>query len=211
VIAVSTPNHPLRLAGILAASVAFSCIVAGAAYALLWMVDDYRNGGRVSAVAGADVAPNIDLPPGLVALQHINDDAQFEQLAGFAPFVPETLPDTTGDQPRFSLTFPDENGVRVGRIGFSPKDGPGVDGITGPLVVLMEAKGTPGAAVDGQLKRMTTGTGRALAATIACGDLVIDVQLYFQPNPAPGEPYVTPYMTGVAQRFLDGVNAQCRG
>ena len=56
---------------------------------------------------------------------------------------------------------------------------------------------------------MTDGTGRALAATLRCGDLVIDAQLYFGPDPQPSEPFITPYMTDVAQRFLDGVKRQC--
>ena len=76
----------------------------------------------------------------------------------------KTLPDTTQDEPKLVLSFPDANGSRTGRVGFSPKEGAEVDGIRGPIVVVLEAKGSPGAAVDGQLKRLTTGSGRALVA-----------------------------------------------
>jgi hypothetical protein len=213
VIALSTPNHPLRLAGFLAASAAFFAIVAAAAYSAIYIVQDQRS-ARVSEVLGADVTPkqsDMHLPPGILAVQRVENEKEFKQLAGFKPFIPKDLPENTEHDLSLAVALPDDNGVRTGRVGFSPKQGADVDGITGPMVVLMEVQGKPGDGVDGELKRVTSGNGRALVTTIGCRGLVIDVQLFFGPDPKQDEPYLTPYMTDTAQNFLDGVKKQCGG
>ena len=110
--------------------------------------------------------------------------------------------------PRRKCRSPRQFATR-GRLGFSAKDGAATDGITGPLVVLIEAPGKAGDTIDGELKRITKGNGRALVATIACADLVVDVQMYFGPDPAEGEYIVKPYMTTTAQSFVDNVKRQC--
>ena len=212
VIALSRPNHPLRLAGIFAASLAFFAIVATAAVAVIYIVQDQR-GQRISQVAGASVEPkqsDLHLPDGLIAMHVVQNADEFEQLAGFKPFVAKELPDGTVHDASLAVSFPDDNGMRTARVGYSPRDGYAVDGITGPMIVINELKGKPGDSIDSELKRITSGDGRALAATLACGDLVLDVQLYFGPKPAPDEPFITPYMTDVAQKFLDGLRKQCR-
>ncbi len=212
VIALQRPNHPLRLFGILAASLAFFAIVGAAVVAVIYMVQDQR-GAYVNDVAGAAVEPTLSdlhLPDGLIAVHVVKDANEFKQLAGWKPFVPKTLPEGTQGDVSLAVSFPDDNGTRTGRVGYSPREDYDVGGITGPMVVILETKGTAGATIDGQLKRLTGGSGRAIAAAVPCGDLVLDVQLYFGPDPQPGEPFITPYMTDVAQKFLDGVNAQCR-
>jgi len=214
VIAAPRPRPPLRLAGVLAVSLLFFSTVAGALFAALWVARDIR-ATHESAVAGTVVEPtqgDFNLPPGVIAVHRVADAAEFASYAGFAPFVPDAIPDSAdASSLSYAVAFPDASGVRAGRIAYSAKDGAAVDGISGPLVVLAEARARPGASYDGELKRLTAGTGRALAATLRCGDLVIDVQLYFTPAPAEGEPYLTPYMTSVAERFLDGVTRQCAG
>ncbi len=207
VIAVSTPNHPARLLAVLAASAAFFAIVGTAAYAAVWMVQDQRS-SPAGEVAGISFTPDVQIP-GAIVLQRVKGAGEFEELSGFKPFIPDELPGQTQTEPALSLTLPDENGKRVGRVGFSAKGGEATDGITGPMVVLIEAPGKPGAGVDGELKRNTSGNGRMLVTTLACGDLVIDVQMYFGPDPAEGEPFVKPYMTATAQSFVDGVKRQC--
>src|SRR5581483_9403091 len=208
VVALSARPRALRLSAWLFGSLAFFATVALAAYAALWVARDLRSPGRSGEVAGALTAADLHLPPGLVAVQRVPDAGAFERLAGFPPFVPEAVPSTTKPQASLAVTLPDEQGRRVGRVGFSMTE-EAVDGITGPTIVLVEAPGAPGAGVDGELKRITDGSGRALAATLPCGGLVIDVQLYFQPDPQPGEPFVTPYMTAVAQDFIDRVKQEC--
>jgi hypothetical protein len=197
-----------RLPALFLTSLAFFGIVATAAYALSWVVQDMR-GARDGDVAGFAVNPEFNLPEGVIAIQRVADADQFEQLAGFAPFIPEQLPATTDGAVSLGLTLPDEEGRRAGRVGFSAKEGADVDGITGPLIVIFQAPGAPADELDGELQRITTGNGRALAATFLCGGLVLDVQLYFGPDPADGEPFLTPYMTDVADDFIAGIRDQC--
>jgi len=214
VIGYSTPNHPLRLAGIFAASAAFFAIVAGAALAVTWVVQDQRSAGRSSAVLGTDAVPKqseLNLPKDAIAVQRVDDANAFKQLAGFKPFIPKTLPENTQNDLSLSVALPDDNGVRAGRVGYSAKDGASVDGITGPLVVLWERQGPPGDTADGVVRRLTGGNGRALVAQIGCGGLVIAVQLFFGPAPAPGEAFLKPYISDAAQTFVDGSKRKCGG
>jgi len=62
------------------------------------------------------------------------------------------------------------------------------------VIVIGEAYGKPGEGVDGELKPIVSGA-RALVATLGCGDLVIDVQMYFSPSEIDeGEELITPSM-----------------
>ncbi|MEX2227762.1 MAG: hypothetical protein WEB52_15100 [Dehalococcoidia bacterium] len=202
---LSVPNHPLRLLSLFALSMLASLIVAGAAAALVYVIDDVG----LSDVRGVAAPPHgIDATDGLVVVIPVEDAQQFEDLAGFAPFVPSSLPATTVDAPVMSVTPPDEQGRSVGRVSYSAQPDP-VEGITGPLIVIIQAQGTPGEGVDGQLKRLTSGNGRTLVATLPCGDLVLDVQMYFGPGITSGEPFVTDHMKSTAESFVDGVKADC--
>ncbi len=206
VIATSSPNHPFRLLSVLAASVAFFAILAGAALATIWMVKD-QSAAHSGQVLGDAVAP--DLPPGLIAVQRVNSLKEFEQLGGFKPFIPMYVPGATQTDFTLSLTLPDDNGGRIGRVGYSSRDVADADGVTGPTVVLVETPGAPGPNSDPSLQRIPGGNGRGLVATVACQGLAVDVQLYFGPAPQAGQPFVTPHMLAVAQEFLDGINEQC--
>ncbi len=206
-IARSAPNHPLRLFGTFAASIGFFAVVGSAVFAAAWMVEDQRSQAHTNQVFGASLSP--DLPAGIIAVQRVNSIKEFEQLGGFTPFIPMYVPGSTQTDFTLSLTLPDDDGHRIGRVGYSSKDIADADGITGPTLVLVEAPGTPGRGADPTLQRVTTGNGRALAATIGCQGLTVDIQLYFGPAPIGDEPFVTPHMVAVAQEFLDGVNEQC--
>jgi hypothetical protein len=123
VIALSTPNHPFRLAGFFAASLAFFAIVGGAAYAGAYIVQDQRS-ARVSEVLGSEAVPkqsDLDLPDGVIAVQRVSTEEEFEALAGFKPFVPDSLPEQTENDLVLAVALPDDNGVRSGRIGYSRK------------------------------------------------------------------------------------------
>ncbi|MEX2245656.1 MAG: hypothetical protein WEC75_03125 [Dehalococcoidia bacterium] len=206
---LAEPRHPLRLAGVLAASAAATALVLGAALAAAYIVRDLRGDAVApAATGGADFA----LPEGMVVVSLLDDAGDFRDATGFKPLVPKHLPATTDDEPHYAATQPDARGVRVGQVRFaSKKDAAGEGGITGPTIVLVEAKGAPGEGIDEELKRIVAGNARAVAATIVCGDLVVDVQLYFGPDAAVGEPFVTPWMTSVAGEFVDGLREQCGG
>ena len=206
-IALSSPNHPFRLFAVLAGSIAFFAIVGGAIFATAWIIGDQRAPVHTNQVLGASANPG--LPTGLIAVQRVNSIKDFAQLGGFTPFIPMYVPGSTQPDFTLSLTLPDDDGRRVGRIGYSSKDGADADGITGPTVVLVETPGSPGPNADARLQRVTSGNGRALTATIACQGLTVDVQLYFSPAPVGDQPFVTPHMLAVAQEFLHGVNEQC--
>jgi len=204
---LSQPNHPMRLVAFFAASLAVTGIIAGAAIALLYVIDDLRG---ADPPAAAVQPQHIEAPEGLEVVIPVADATEFKALTGFKPFVPSSLPATTQGEPVMSVSQPDDQGRRVGRVSYGAKPEP-VEGVTGPIVVIVEAKGTPGNGVDGELKRLTAGNGRTLVATLDCGDLVLDIQLYFSPDVARGEPFVTPRMKETAQGFVDGVKADCAG
>jgi hypothetical protein len=210
VIARTTPNHPLRLAGIFAASLAFFGIVAGAAGALAYVVHDVRASHVAAPSASVPTQAQMNLPSGVIALQGAANAGEFTQLAGFSPFVPKQLPEHTKNDLSLSVALPDANGIRAGRVGYSPSGAASPDGITGPTVVLWETKGAPDASTVGAFHQLAGAKGRVMVATAGCGGLTLKMELYFQPDPAPGDTVVTPYMSDTAQKFLDGVRGQCK-
>jgi hypothetical protein len=207
---LAPPNHPARRAAaiFLAAAGAVS-LVAAAVISIVLIIQDQRH-GSVSRVAGTAGVPDVHIEAraGLVAATTVETAAEFEVLAGFAPFLPSTLPASTDTTPRFAVAEPDARGVRGGSVLYVAREGWSAYGISGPAIVIGQARGTAGEGVDGQLKRIA-GHGRALVVALPCGELVLDVQLYFAPEPAEGEEIITPYMRDVAVRFLDGIRKQC--
>lgn len=203
--ALARPNHPVRLGAFFVSAALFASIVASAAGAAMYVYDDLRGGASSVTLAASDIRT----PDGVQVVIPVEGRTEFEQVAGFAPFVPEQLPETTDGTAKFAVTPEDASGGRIGRVAFSARKDAEAGGISGPIVVIAQAQGRPGSGVDGQLKQLTNGGTRAVVATMVCGDLVLDVQLYFGPAAAEGEPAVTPYMTAVAQEFVDGVRRQC--
>lgn len=211
VIARTTPNHPLRVAALFGASLAFFAIVGSAAGALTWVVQDVRASRSTAPITDVPKQADLNLPAGVIALQRATDASEFELLAGFAPFVPKKLPEHTRDDLSLSVALPDDNGVRAGRVGLSSDDVAGDDGVSGPIVVLWETKGAPDASAAGEFAPLPGKSDRVLVATVACRDLTLKLELYFHPAAAPGDPVVTPYMTDTASSFLDGIKKQCGG
>lgn len=204
--AFSRSNHPLRLAALFAGTVLAAGLVASAAGAVLYIVDDQRTG---PAVADTPLDTNLDVPDGLVVLQLVDTREQLAAEVGFEPLLAGVLPETTDGEPVFAVTQPDEHGVRFAHVSYSAKKDVAIDGITGPTVVLFQGKGEPGPAVDGELRRIEWGNARALAATFPCGDLVVDARFYFGPDAAPGEPFLNPQMTSAAQLVIDDLLERC--
>lgn len=203
---LARPNHPLRLVAIFATSVAVSAVIAAGAYVLTWLVQDIRGAHDTEVIVVP--APDVEAPEGMMIVEPAADARAFERMTGFAPFIPGELPEQTLPEPSFAATLPDEQGRRAGRVAFSAADGRAADGVSGPLVVLIEAQGAPGAGVDGVLKQSASAP-RLLVATLPCRGLVLDVQMYFSPDPAPGEPAITPYMRDTGERFLASLRAEC--
>jgi hypothetical protein len=204
--AFSRANHPLRLAALFAGTLLAAGLVASAAGAVLYIVDDQRTG---PAVADAPPDTNLDVPDGLVVLQILETLDELAAEVGFEPLLAGLLPETTERRPVFAATQPDEHGVRFAHVSYSAKKDTTVDGITGPTVVLFQGQGEPGPDVDGELRRIEWGNARALAATFACGDLVVDARFYFSPDAAPGEPFLNPRMTSAAEMVVDDLLERC--
>lgn len=206
---LTQPNHPARLAALFASALAACGVIALAAYAAAWMWHDERSEERTSRVAGISASPadNVKAPEGLMIVIPVDSAGEFEALTGFAPFIPERVPSSNEPAPKLAVTQPDETGARMGRVAFSAKRDSLHDGVSGPVIVISQARGKAGDGVDGVLKRMQS--TRALVATFPCGDLVLDVQLYFSPEPAAGEEIVTPWMRSVGEGFVGDLKDQC--
>jgi hypothetical protein len=202
---LATPNHPARLISLFGSTLAVCALVAAAAGALLYLIDDQRGAGTQTTV----LPGNIEAPEGLEVVIPVDDALALRDIAGFKPFVPKRVPSTTDTTPKFAVSQADADGRRTGRVAFGPKQGTDVDGITGPIVVLVEQPGDGGADADGSLRQLTAPNTRGIVSTIGCGELVLQVQLFFGPNPQAGDEIITPYMQGVARSFVDTLIEQC--
>jgi hypothetical protein len=202
---LSQPNHPARLVGVAVAAFVLAAVMFAAALAGALVVDDMRGG---SAPAETPLAPDIRVPEGFRVVVQLESADDVRAMAGFAPFVPERVPSTTDPVPHFAVTPEDEHGERIARVAFSAQP-EGVDGITGPLIVLEQTDEFDAAALDTELKRLVASDARAVTAQFSCGDLAVTAAFYFQPAPLDGEPVITPYMTDIARSSLDAMQRQC--
>jgi hypothetical protein len=208
--AISQPNHPARLAWFFGTTLLVTGIIGSAVVALSYVIQDQR--GHFSQVAGVTYVPDGQLhaPDGLAFVIEVDDAKQFREFTGFAPFVPKRVPRNTDTKPVYVVSTADAEGHRTGRVAFSSKPGAETEGITGPIVVLAQAAGAPAPGTElGQLKRIDDDAARAIVATLACGDLTIDMQLYFGPEAQDGEEPITPYMKTVATQFLAELQGAC--
>jgi hypothetical protein len=201
------PNHPVRLAVLLLGTALAAGIIGSAIVAVDYIVRDQLE----SEVAGVQTGPGGDVavPNGLTVVTPLADAGVYEDELGFEPMLPESFPDGTDPAPHFGATAPDARDRRFGHVRFAQKPDVATDGITGPTILIQQVRGDPGEGVDGELKRVRSGASRVLAATFDCGDLVVDVQFFFGPDAAPGEPFLTPYMTDTAQSVVDDLRGQC--
>jgi hypothetical protein len=208
---LETPNHPARLLSLFASTVAFCALVGAAIGALLYVVNDARRGGAGGAAPAPLSDGGVQAPDGLEVVRIVDSAGEFEELTGFAPFVPERVPATTGPMPNFAVSQPDAEGHRAGRVAFSINTGRDVDGITGPIVVIVQSDHVSYGDDGGALRQLTQPDTRGIVSALSCGDLSLEVQLFFGPNAADGEPVITPYMQEVARDFVARVREQCGG
>ncbi len=196
-IARRDPHEALRLLWLFARSLAASALIAGAAYAALYVARDMRRAPAVAPQAPAP-AQGFGLPGGLELLTPLTGARQFQQLLGFAPVLPRVLPEGTAATPRFDATQPDANGARKGEVRFPAQAAPG-GATSGPTVLLIETRAQPAAPPASA----RTVAPRTLAGTVRCGDVTVDARLYFPVSTTEAS------ALAAAQRFIDVLAAQC--
>lgn len=206
---IAQPNHPARLAWLFGATLLITGIIGAAIVAGVYVVQDKRgvfDDKRVMLVPDGQIQSG----NGLEVVIPVDDPQTFREFTGFAPFVPKRVPRNTDGTPKYAVSMADADGNRSGRVAFSPKKDASTEGITGPIVVLVQSQGVPEDDGDlGQLQRLNDDSTRAIVATIGCGDLTLDMQLFFGPEAQPGEETVTPYMKTVASQFLAELQEAC--
>jgi hypothetical protein len=191
---LARPNHPARLAGVFVFSVLAFGLVAAAAGAVLYIIQNERASATPSTVSGGTV----DLPPGMVQIRRIDSFAAWKDALGFAPLLPDALPEGVANAPALYLQQPDASGRPAGHVRYARADG-------SPAVVLIEQQGTISA--EPLLKTAETDGTRLHLQTFTCGSLVVQAQLYFQSDPNPLPP--VSQTEDAATSFIEGLRQQC--
>ncbi len=192
---LARPNHPARLAGVFAASVAAFALVAAAAVALLYIFDSETGSDGVGA--GLPVNADVQLPAGMVMVRNVGDADAWEAELGFAPVEPEALPDGLGDA-LYYVQQPDAAGRSAGHLRYVTEDG-------GLLLVVVEQQGT--IANDRPMRTGETTTTREHIESFGCGTIVVTAQLFFSLD-TPGAPDATASLA-IADNFVAGMRDQC--
>jgi hypothetical protein len=195
IVAPSGASNPLQLLWLFARSVAVAGIVASAAYAALYVAQDMR---RARDLPPPAPATNIDVPSGFEVLTPLADAGAFQHVVGFAAIVPKTLPAGTAAAARLDATQPDASGARTGELRFAAQRGAS-GAARGPSLLLTESKDT-GAAINSTVAPVADAT---LGAAVRCHGVRIDAFVYAAPGADPAQ------ATTTAQRFIDGLAAQC--
>jgi len=199
--------RPLRLTGLFLASLAIFATIAAAAVAVLYIVADQRE--SEVTVFSLEAGGNVTAPEGLIVLIDLASEEQFEELLGFAPFIPAAVPETTAPGARLYATQPDAQGLRSGYIQFAASGGASSQGVAGPTIRLIETRASVDAEHAGELRGLTSDGQRTIISDVACGDLALRIELFFNVDAGADEQGAGSYMRAVAASFVERVQAQC--
>ena len=192
---LARPHDPSRLARIFVSSVLAFGLVAAAAGAILYIIDNERSSGAAPVATGGGT---VDLPAGLVQIRRVDSVAEWKDAMRFKPLLAEALPDGVVDAPALYLQQPDAAGRRAGHVRYVREDG-------APGVVLIEQQGT--ISTEPPVKTGEAAGTRMYLQTITCGTLVIQAQLYFQAGTGALPPESETAAT--AEAFIAGLRDQC--
>lgn len=195
---LARPNHPARLAGVFAASLAAFAVLAAAAFAAFYLFDS-ETGSNPAIGSELPVNADVDLPAGMVLVRGVGDAAAWEAELGFTPLEPEALPDGVGDA-LYYVQQPDAAGRSAGHLRYMTEDG-------GLLLVVVEQKGT--LANDRPMRTGETTTTREHIESFGCGTIVVTAQLFFSLD-TPGAPDASASLA-IADDFVAGMREQCGG
>jgi hypothetical protein len=190
---VLRPNHPARLAGVFFGGIAAFALIAAAAYAVMYIVDN-----ETSTVPPPPVpAANLDLPAGMVVIRPTVVE-EWREMLGFEPVLAEVLPDGVVETPLYFLQPQDAEFGTAGHVRYAYEDGT-------PAIALIEQAG--GLKTDSPMKALESGGTRAHIVNMPCGDIVIQAQMFFAIDVAdPPSPQET---TAAAEAFAAPLREQC--
>jgi hypothetical protein len=192
---VAQPQHPARLVGVLVRALAAFALLASAAYAVLYIVDNETR----SAPAPPPAASDLGLPDGMVAIRP-TDLTEWKDILGFEPVLANDLPSGVIDGPVYFMQPPSGEFGVAGHVRYAYEDGR-------PAISLIEQSG--GLDVTSPMKAIESGGTRVHLVNLACGDIVIQAQMFFRADgPDAPDPAAT---TATASAFFDGLRAQCGG
>ena len=190
---LAQPRQPLRLVGVFVASVAAFALIAAAAGAVLYIIDNETSSPVTSVLPQADV----DLPPGMVLVRSIESADQWRDSLGFAPVIPESLPAGIDGEPLYFLQQPDARGRTAGHVRFASEGG--------PTLILVQQEGR--IAQDSPLRTQESDGSRAYLESFACGTVVMQTQLYFSTDGA--SPPTASESFAIASAFSESLHQQC--
>lgn len=191
---LARPNHPLRLAGVFAASLLAFGVIAAAAAAVLFIVDRETDGSVSSQVA---VDANVELPAGMVLVRQVADAEAWNAELGFEPIEPDSLPSGMVG-PTYHVQQPDAAGRIAGHLRYTAEEGR-------LLIVLVEQRGT--LAVGRPMRTGETPTTREHIESFGCGNVVITAQLFFSLD-GPAAPTATESLA-TSEALVANLREQC--
>jgi hypothetical protein len=188
-------QQPLRLFGVFAAALGAFALIAAAAYAVLYIVENETAKPAPPPAPAAD----FDLPQGMVVIRP-TDLGEWEEVLGFAPVVAAELPDGVVDMPLYFLQPPDATFGVAGHVRYAYMDGR-------PAISLIEQVG--GLDTDSPMKAVESADTRVHIVNLPCGEIVIQAQMFFQGD-GPDAP--TPKdSSATAGAFFDSLRDHCGG
>lgn len=193
---VLRPNHPARLAGVFLAGIAAFGIIAGAAYAVMYIIDN-----ETSTAGQPTQSPtaNLDLPAGMVVIRP-TDLQEWNEALGFEPVLAEVLPEGVIETPLYFLQPQDPEFGTAGHVRYAYGDG-------SPAIALIEQVG--GLDTSSPMKVLESAGTRAHIVNLGCGGIVIQAQVFFAIDVA--DPPAPKETTATAERFVETLRDQCGG
>jgi hypothetical protein len=192
---VLRPNHPARLVGVFAAALGAFALLAAAAYAAIYIVDQETAGPAPAPAPAAD----FDIPDDMVIIRP-TDLAEWDDVLGFQPVLAETLPPRVVGTPLYFLQPNNPTHGVAGHVRYAYEDGT-------PAISLIEQSG--GLDTTSPMKAVESAGTRVHLINLACGDIVIQAQMFFPAgDTAAQDPKAT---SAAAAAFFDGLRAQCEG
>jgi hypothetical protein len=140
---------------------------------------------------------NLDLPAGMVVIRPTVIE-EWRDVLGFDPVLAEVLPDNVVATPLYFLQPQDAEFGTAGHVRYAYEDGT-------PAIALIEQSG--GLKTDSPMKVLESGGTRAHIVNLACGNIVIQAQLFFALDVA--EPPVPTETTAAAEAFVAPLREQC--